>query len=143
MNIAFSVQLPVDAKSVPLVRGLLRQALEHLGVVETGIEELVLALTEACANVVQHAGEHDDYQVDVAIDDQICRITVFDNGQGFDPTATPTPISPLDGGRGLMLMRALVDRLQFKNTEDGRHGVMLEKQLVTSPRLRVVSAPTD
>ena len=84
MNIAFSVQLPVDAKSVPLVRGLLRQALEHLGVVETGIEELVLALTEACANVVQHAGEHDDYQVDVAIDDQICRITVLDNGQGFD-----------------------------------------------------------
>ena len=59
MNIAFSVQLPVDAKSVPLVRGLLRQALEHIGVVENGIDELVLALTEACANVVQHAGEHD------------------------------------------------------------------------------------
>lgn len=143
MNIAFSVQLPVDAKSVPLVRGLLRQALEHLGVVETGIEELVLALTEACANVVQHAGEHDDYQVDVAIDDQLCRITVFDNGQGFDPAATPTPTNPLDGGRGLMLMRSLVDRLQFKNTEDGRHGVILEKQLVTSPRLRVVSEPTS
>ena len=139
MNIAFSVQLPVDAKSVPLVRGLLRQALEHLGVVETGIEELVLALTEACANVVQHAGEHDDYQVDVAIDDAICRITVFDNGQGFDPTATPTPISPLDGGRGLMLMRALVDRLQFKNAEDGRHGVTLEKRLTTSPKLRLLS----
>ncbi len=42
-----------------------------------------------------------------------------------------------------MLMRALVDRLQFQNTEDGRHGVMLEKQLVTSPRLRVVSGPTS
>ena len=139
MNIAFSVQLPVDAKSVPLVRGLLRQALEHLGVVETGIEELVLALTEACANVVQHAGEHDDYQVDVAIDDHMCRITVFDNGQGFDPMATPIPLSPLDGGRGLMLMRALVDRLQFKNAEDGRHGVILEKQLTTSPKLRLLS----
>jgi serine/threonine-protein kinase RsbW len=103
----------------------------------------VLALTEACANVVQHAGEHDDYQVDVAIDDQICRITVLDNGQGFDPEATPTPISPLDGGRGLMLMRALVDTLHFRNTEDGRHGVTLEKRLVTSPKLRVVSGPAS
>ena len=53
--------------------------------------------------------------------------------------ATPTPLSPLDGGRGLMLMRALVDRLQFKNAEDGRHGVVLEKQLTTSPKLRLLS----
>ena len=142
MNVSFSVRLPVDAKSVPLARGLLRQALEHLGVVQTGIEELVLALTEACANVVQHAGEHDEYQLDVEIDDELCRITVLDNGEGFDPAATPMPESPLDGGRGLLLMRALVDRLQFKNAEDGRHGVILEKRLVTSPRLRVVGEPS-
>ncbi len=139
MNISFSVQLPVDAKSVPLARGLLRQALEHLGVAPTGIEELVLALTEACANVVQHAGEHDEYWVDVDIDDTMCRIRVYDQGDGFDPTATPAPRSPLDGGRGLMLMRALVDRLRFENTLDGRHGVVLEKRLVTSPPLRLLS----
>ena len=55
MNIAFSVRLPVDAQSVPLVRGLLRQALQHLGVVSDGIDDVLLALTEACANVVRHA----------------------------------------------------------------------------------------
>ena len=143
MNISFSVRLPVDAQSVPLARGLLRQSLEHLGVVETGIEELVLALTEACANAVQHAGEHDEYQVDVEIDDELCRITVLDQGEGFDPAATPMPASPMDGGRGLLLMRALVDRLRFRNTDDGRHGVILEKRLITSPRLRVVGEPTS
>jgi serine/threonine-protein kinase RsbW len=129
----------MDAQSVPLARGLLRQALEHLGVVEATIEEVVLALTEACANVVQHAGEHDEYQVDVEIDGEVCRISVLDHGEGFDPTATPAPQSPLDGGHGLLLMQALVDRLQFKNTEDGRHGVVLEKRLVTSPRLRLLT----
>ena len=72
------------------MRGLLRQALQYLGVVEDGIEEIVLALTEACANVVQHAGEHEEYQVDVAIDDDVCRISVVDDGDGFD----------VDGGRG-------------------------------------------
>ena len=56
MNVDFSVRLPTDAESVPLVRGLLRQALQYLGVVPDRIEEIVLALTEACANVVQHAG---------------------------------------------------------------------------------------
>jgi serine/threonine-protein kinase RsbW len=144
VNIAFSVRLPVDERSVPLVRGLLRQALEHLGVAEAGIQEIVLALTEACANVVQHAGEHDEYQVDVEIDDRLCRISVLDEGGGFDvDSVSSTPLgSPLDGGRGLLLMRALVDRLQFKADGDGRHRVILEKELTPSqPRLRVVSNP--
>ena len=35
-------------------------------------------------------------------------------------------------------MRALVDRLAFVQDEDGRHRVMLEKQLDTSPKLRLL-----
>jgi serine/threonine-protein kinase RsbW len=141
VKIDFTVTLPVDAQSVPLVRGLVRQALEHLGVVATGIEEVVLALTEACANVVHHAGEHEEYQVDVSIDDHVCRISVLDHGPGFDvdTVMAAAPPSPLEGGRGLVLMRALVDELQFLESEDGRHGVYLEKSLVTSPTLRLLS----
>ena len=138
MNVHFSVRLPTDAQSVPLVRGLLRQALQYLGVVEENIQEIVLALTEACANVVQHAVDQEEYEVDVAIDDSLCRITVVDDGDGFDVTAASTAPPTLDGGRGLVLMRALVDRLDFVQDADGRHRVTLEKRLVTSPRLRLL-----
>ena len=140
MNVAFSVRLPVDAQSVPLVRGLVRQALRYLGVVESGIDEVLLALSEACANVVQHAGEHEEYQVDVTVDDHVCRISVLDDGAGFDVEAVSVqrPPSPAEGGRGLLLMKALVDRLDFRRTADGRHGVHLEKRLVTSPKLRLL-----
>jgi serine/threonine-protein kinase RsbW len=138
VNVHFSVRLPVDAQSVPLVRGLLRQALGYLGVLEEGIQEIVLALTEACANVVKHAGEHEEYEVDVAIDDATCRISVLDYGEGFDPAAAAATPPTLEGGRGLILMRALVDRLDFVQDADGRHRVTLEKQLVVSPRLRLL-----
>ena len=138
MNVHFSVRLPTDAQSVPLVRGLLRQALEYLGVAETGIQEIVLALTEACANVVQHAADQEEYEVDVAIDDSLCRITVVDDGDGFDVTTASAAPPTLEGGRGLVLMRALVDRLDFVQDADGRHRVTLEKRLVTSPRLRLL-----
>ena len=140
MNIEFAVRLPVDVKSVPLVRGLLRQTLEHLDVSSNGVDEILLALTEACANVVQHAGEHDEYQVDVSIDDQLCRISVLDHGSGFDVdavTAAP-PASPLDGGRGLVLMRELVDRLSFVADESGTHRVTLEKRLTPRSNLRLL-----
>jgi serine/threonine-protein kinase RsbW len=140
VNVHFSVRLPTDAQSVPLVRGLLRQALQYLGVAESGIQEIVLALTEACANVVQHAAEHEEYEVDVAIDDVTCLISVVDDGGGFDPelTAVAQGRSPLDRGRGLILMRALVDRLDFVLDEDGRHRVTLEKRLNASPHLRLL-----
>ena len=139
VNIQFSVRLPTDAQSVPLVRGLLRQALEYLSVVDDCVEEIVLALTEACANVVQHAGEHEEYEVDVAIDDLVCRISVLDFGEGFDAAAAHEETrSAFDGGRGLLLMHALVDQLAFVQDADGRHRVTLEKQLVTAPRLRLL-----
>ena len=108
----------------------MRQALSSLGVADTGIEEILLALTEACSNVIQHAGEHEEYQIDVVIDDSVCRISVIDSGTGFDESApVPSPRSMLDGGRGLILMRALVDRLAFVQDPDGRHRVTLEKDL--------------
>ena len=139
MDISFSVRLPRDARSLPLMRGLLRQALEHLDVPTPTIEEIVLALTEACANVVQHAVEREEYQVDVAITDDVCRISVLDEGHGFDlEKATVPEGSPLEAGRGLVLMKALVDELEFVNAEDGRHRVELVKRLRTEPKLRLL-----
>jgi serine/threonine-protein kinase RsbW len=139
MDISFSVRLPRDARSLPLMRGLLRQTLEHLDVATRTIEEIVLALTEACANVVQHAGQHEEYQVDIAITDDLCHLSVVDDGQGFDFENAAAPEgSPLEAGRGLMLMKALVDNLEFVRSEDGRHRVVLEKRLRAEPPLRLL-----
>ena len=140
MDIAFTVHLPVDTGSVPFIRGLCRQALEHLRIEPTVVDEISLALTEACANVVQHAGEHVLYEVAVSIDDRLCRISVVDDGEGFDPAAPSEgdEHTPLEDGRGLLLMQALVDRLDFRHEPDGRHRVTLEKRLPAHPPLRLV-----
>jgi serine/threonine-protein kinase RsbW len=131
MHIGFTVRLPVDVSSVPFVRGLCRSALEHLHVDGEIVDEVTLVLSEACANVVQHAGPLEDYEVRVDIDDERCRISVFDDGGGFDPDAVAArPAgSLLDGGRGLLLMRALADTLHFERDPDGRHCVTFAKQL--------------
>lgn len=140
IDIEFTVHLPVDTGSVPFIRGLCRQALVHLHVEPAVVDEVALALTEACANVVQHAGDHAEYEVAVAIDDRLCRISVVDSGEGFDPAALPDPdeSAPLEEGRGLLLMQALVDRLDFRHEADGRHRVTLEKRLTPHPPLRLV-----
>ena len=137
MEIGFTVRLPVDVDSVPFIRGLCRQALEHLRIERAVVEETTLALTEACANVVEHAGEHAEYEVSVDIRDDVCRITVVDDGSGFDP-AEVADRDPVEGGAGLTLMQALVDRLDFRQDADGRHRVVLEKRLSTRPPLQLL-----
>ena len=141
MDISFTVTLPVDTDSVPFVRGLCRQALEHLGIARPVVDEVTLALTEACANVVQHSGGRAQYEVGVAISDERCRITVWDDGAGLDPAAAPKTSAGIhlaEGGTGLLLMQALVDRLDFRHDPDGRHRVTLEKQLSSRPPLRLL-----
>jgi serine/threonine-protein kinase RsbW len=132
MQIGFSVRLPGDAHSVPFVRGLCRQALEHLDVDPVASDEMLLALSEACANAVQHAAPGQDFVVEVDIDDDLWRVGVVDAGAGFDAAvaaAADQPVSLLDGGSGLRLMRALVDDLDFRLDPDGRHRVSFEKHL--------------
>jgi serine/threonine-protein kinase RsbW len=139
MEIEFTVRLPVDSHSVPFVRGLCRKALDHLKVGKDVTDEIVLALTEACANVVQHSGDDGDYEVAVRIDDDTCRISVWDEGGGFEVPDLSRPVDPTaDGGAGLVLMRALVDELAFEHDRDGRHRVTLEKRLGTRPALRLI-----
>ena len=139
MKIEFTVRLPVDSHSVPFVRGLCRKALDHLSVDKHTVDEIVLALTEACANVVEHSGDGKDYEVAVRIDDDTCRISVWDEGAGFELPDLSQPVDPTaEGGAGLVLMRALVDELAFERDPDGRHRVTLEKRLESRPALRLI-----
>ena len=66
-------------------------------------------------------------------------IEFVDGGEGFDPStlAEGGEHSPLEDGRGLRLMQALVDRLDFRHEADGRHRVTLEKRLMPHPPLRL------
>jgi serine/threonine-protein kinase RsbW len=139
VDISFTVRLPVDVDSVPFVRGLCRQALDHLRVDRPVVEETTLALTEACADVVQHAGEHAAYEVSVAIGDGLCRITVVDDGSAFDRAEAEGRAGlDVDGGAGVRLMQALVDSLDFRRDAEGRHRVSLEKRLSSRPPLRLL-----
>lgn len=140
MQIGFSVRLPGDAHSVPFMRALCRQALEHLGVARTTVDEITLALSEACANAVQHAGGRGDYEVEMLIDDADCRISVIDRGAGLPATVAAGGGGLLDDGSGLVLMRALVDELDFRLDPDGRHRVTLAKHLGLVPRTVTPSA---
>lgn len=132
MVITFSLSLPRDEVSVPVVRRLCRTALNDLGIMRSCADDIELAVTEACTNVLKHAnGTEDCYDVSVSIDNQDCDIRVIDSGAGFDPGGKghEPALAGDEGGRGILLMRSLVDRVHFASIPEQGTIVHLHKHL--------------
>ena len=132
MEIKLTLALPRDELSVPVARRVLKQAMDVLGVRAEITSDIEVALTEACTNVLDHAEGAEEYEVSAGIDGDMCVIEVIDRGSNdFDPALLGH--EPADGhaeeGRGIQLMRALVDRVHFDNREQVGTVVHLEKRL--------------
>ncbi|RSO15816.1 ATP-binding protein, partial [Streptomyces sp. WAC 06725] len=85
MSIWWSLHLRREAASVPLARRLLLGTMETAGVDPDISHDLSVALSEACANAVEHGGDAatEDYRVTAFINGDTCRIEVTDSGPGF------------------------------------------------------------
>ncbi len=131
MEIRYSLRLPRDVVTVPLVRTICRDAMRRLGVTSDCQGDVALALTEACANVVQHAGGENEYEVLIEFIGGTCHIRVVDRGRGIDlrdSNRTETVLDQ-DSGRGIVLMRLLVDRIAFESRPEDGTVVHLQKNL--------------
>ena len=131
MEIKFTLELPRDALSVPIVRLVLKSSMRTHGVKQECLEDIEVALTEACTNVLDHTADGDEWEVTAGFTDTACVIEVLDRGHGFDADrlghveAEPTA----EEGRGLQLIRALVDKVQFRTRPEAGTIVHFEKQL--------------
>lgn len=131
MEIKLTLALPNDQLSVPVVRRVLVSAMKVLGVDGEVIDDIQLALTEAVTNVLEHAADGDEYEVSAGIDGNRCILEVIDRGGGFDSSlqGLSDAESDAEGGRGIQIMRALVDRVSFDHRPVVGTVVHLEKDL--------------
>ncbi len=108
----------------PFVDQLMRfikLSMAKLGIAKETEDEIEIAVLEALANAVIHGnGENPDKQVHLtcrcSMDGEVS-IVVRDEGEGFDSQAVPDPTELqgllLSHGRGLHLMRTLMDEVSF------------------------------
>jgi len=81
---------------------------------------MLLASVEAVTNAIEHGNNLDEKKI-VAIEAQKCesifRLSVRDQGNGFNPDRLPDPTTPeyleQPDGRGVFLMRKLADEVLF------------------------------
>jgi serine/threonine-protein kinase RsbW len=131
VDINLSLLLPRDVTTLPLVRHLCKHCLWEIGVSRECASDVELAVTEACTNVVKHSSGDDAYEVKIAITDDNCEIRVIDTGHGFDggSLGQADVEATAESGRGIQLMRALVDNIKFVSEPEQGTIVHLVKTL--------------
>jgi serine/threonine-protein kinase RsbW len=159
MEIKVVLDLPRDAVSVPVTRQILDGCLRTLGVTPDTCADIALALSEACANVIQHAGPGEEYEVRISAKDSRCTIEVinvgspdgepvpngggtasFPNGYGLhgrrdaSPAAGGDPVSMIaEHGRGLQIIDAVADNVQLTGGQQQGTTLHFEKALEWLP----------
>jgi serine/threonine-protein kinase RsbW len=107
--------LPARPENVAVVRHVLGALGEVLNLSDSTREDIRLAVTEACTNVVRHAYADDGGTIDVVVRPRgdALEVTVSDAGRGGVP-------SPDNGGPGLglPLIAALADSVEIERSQD-------------------------
>jgi serine/threonine-protein kinase RsbW len=104
--------LPARAENVAVVRHVVAALAEALALPAGLVDDIRLAVTEACTNVVRHAylGEEGPLDVVVTPDGDRLRVVVADRGRGLRPN--PGSDGP---GLGLPLIAALTDTFEIEH----------------------------
>lgn len=112
------LSLPRDSRYVPVMRSVAECVLGRMNAPGDAADDIRVALSEACTNAVRHAVGTSEYTVRFAVAADGCEVEIVDLGPGFDPNGRSGAVADAETGRGLMLMRALVDDLEFIRSED-------------------------
>lgn len=114
------MKLPSDFNSLVDVENLVDRVCSGLGVQEDAYGNVLVAVTEAVNNAIQHGNVlNNELYVDVAVgdkSDEFC-FNIKDEGVGFNFDELPDPTAPenllKESGRGIFLMRNLADEVVY------------------------------
>jgi serine/threonine-protein kinase RsbW len=95
VDVEFCLVFPHEALSVPVMRRVLGDTLRRLGADEEGVSDLLLAVTEACTNVLKHGSPGPRYEIVARIGQRGCLIQVLNDERGLDSLLVPAPRRPM------------------------------------------------
>lgn len=89
---------------------------------ETLAHNLNLVLTEALANAIEHGGKNEptgSIRISIHVEDNNLCIEVHDRGSGFDLKDVQCPDPECLRGRGIFIIKAVMDTVDYHKTPSG------------------------
>jgi serine/threonine-protein kinase RsbW len=114
--------MPAKAEYVLLGRLALSGITRLRALPEETVNDLKLAVTEACTNSVRHAYDENGGWVNIVYELHRDRLVVevVDDGAGFEPDELERHGELTEGGLGIAIIRALTDEFEIKERDNGK-----------------------
>lgn len=125
--IVYSLDLNSERKNITHVEGFLTSIPEFASLQQTMYYNALIAVTEAVNNSIIHGNKLDSkkmvfVRVEI-VPGESMKISVQDEGKGFNPDAVADPRDPdnilREGGRGVFLIRSLIENVEYTRLETG------------------------
>ena len=115
------VQLESTLDSVDVAETSILKIAEESGFEEDDLHKLGMAVREAMVNAVVHGNRYNlkkKVHLKVDTDERFLKITIVDEGEGFELQDLPDPLAEENllrqSGRGLLLIQAFVDEFSMR-----------------------------
>ena len=120
----YQLKVLSQTDNLELIREFVSKIAQKIGLNDTDINKIELAVDEACANVIQHAydptAKFRPLHVAIEVDYQKLTVIVTDQGKGFDfskirPIEMSQYLAEMKvGGLGIHLIKSLMDEVEFE-----------------------------
>jgi serine/threonine-protein kinase RsbW len=123
---------PADVSQMAPVRARITEIVAPLGLSESAVFDIKVAVGEALANAIRHGsprGPIDYVHVEVRAFGDRVDVVVSDAGPGFDGVSPARQDVYAPSGRGVLFMRALMDAVEFAESVGGGTSVRLAKRV--------------
>ncbi len=120
------------------VREFVGEAARTFGFSEEDAANIVLAVDEACTNIIKHAYQYaTDKEIEISVfpNNDSFEISIYDSGRSFDPSKIRQPDLKEHighhrrGGLGVYLIKKLMDKVEYNFHKGKRNEVRLIKYL--------------
>jgi serine/threonine-protein kinase RsbW len=136
-------ELKVKSKTenLSLIRDFVSEKALDAGLPVAAVEKIMLAVDEACTNIIKHAyksSPEGEIFLNVDYDDEKFTITIIDYGKSFNPETIPQPDlqkyyrEHKVGGLGIYLMKSLMDDVKYTSIPGKYNQVLLSKNISSS-----------
>jgi serine/threonine-protein kinase RsbW len=111
-----------SSETLALIRRVIAACVQHLHLSAALLNDIKLATTEACTNVIKHAYKFDDsmsFDLEIKTSEEVLVVEVFYDDPGFAPESIPVPnLKEIkEGGLGVFIIRNIMDHVDYQTDE--------------------------
>ena len=140
MQHSVSLQLIAGLDQLAAIRDFVQQEADRLGVDQSAIDDLLLAVTEVVTNSIEHGYDEQPgpITIEIGANADSVLVSVSDRAPPYDPRLGPLPdlsVPPQlrpPGGLGLYLIRSITDELRYDPLPEGGNKTSLVKRRVSA-----------